>query len=111
MPAVTETIDTVQSVTEGAYKWGFETEIEMEFAPKGLNEDIVRFISKKKNEPQWLLDWRLKAVAIWEKMGEPGWGAGDYPPIGYQGADYHAPPKAGPKTLDEVGPGLRGPQT
>ena len=67
MPAVTETIDTVQSVTEGTYKWGFETEIEMEFAPKGLNEDIVRFISKKKNEPEWLLAWRLKAFAMWQK--------------------------------------------
>ena len=63
MPAVSETIDTVQSVTEGAYKWGFHTDIEMEFAPKGLNEDIVRFISAKKNEPEWLLQWRLKAFA------------------------------------------------
>jgi Fe-S cluster assembly protein SufB len=106
MPAVTETIDTVQSVTEGAYKWGFETEIEMEFAPKGLNEDIVRFISKKKNEPQWLLDWRLKAFAIWQKMEEPRWPAVTYPPIDYQDAHYYAAPKQGPKSLDEVDPEL-----
>jgi Fe-S cluster assembly protein SufB len=106
MPAVTETIDTVQSVTEGAYKWGFETDIEMEFAPKGLNEDIVRFISKKKNEPQWLLDWRLKAFAIWQKMEEPVWAAVNYPPIDYQDAYYYAAPKAGPKSLDEVDPEL-----
>ena len=106
MPAVTETIDTVQSVTEGAYKWGFETEIETEFAPKGLNEDIVRFISKKKDEPQWLLDWRLKAFAIWQKMEEPRWPAVTYPPIDYQDAYYYAAPKAGPKSLDEVDPEL-----
>ncbi|HYI83804.1 MAG TPA: Fe-S cluster assembly protein SufB, partial [Acetobacteraceae bacterium] len=60
-PAVAATLETVQSVTEGPYKWGFETDIETEFAPKGLNEDIVRFISRKKDEPEWLLDWRLKA--------------------------------------------------
>ncbi|MBK1657304.1 Fe-S cluster assembly protein SufB [Paracraurococcus ruber] len=108
MPAVTETIDTVQSVTEGTYKWGFETEIEMEFAPKGLNEDIVRFISKKKNEPQWLLDWRLKAFAIWQKMEEPRWPAVTYPPIDYQDAYYYAAPanKVKPKSLDEVDPEL-----
>ncbi len=60
MPAVAETLDTVQSVTEGTYKWGFETEIEMDFAPKGLNEETVRFISAQKNEPEWLLEWRLR---------------------------------------------------
>ncbi|MFC7553937.1 Fe-S cluster assembly protein SufB [Pseudoroseomonas wenyumeiae] len=108
MPAVTETIDAVQSVTEGAYKYGFETDIEMEFAPKGLNEDIVRFISAKKNEPQWLLDWRLKAYAMWLKMEEPRWPAVKYPPIDYQDSYYYAAPvkKAGPKSLDEVDPEL-----
>lgn len=108
MPAVTETIDAVQSVTEGTYKYGFETEIEMEFAPKGLNEDIVRFISAKKNEPQWLLDWRLKAYAMWLKMEEPRWPAVKYPPIDYQDSYYYAAPvkKAGPKSLDEVDPEL-----
>ncbi|MBX6740642.1 MAG: Fe-S cluster assembly protein SufB [Acetobacteraceae bacterium] len=108
MPAVTETIDTVQSVTEGTYKWGFETDIDMEFAPKGLNEDIVRFISKKKNEPDWLLEWRLKAFAMWRKMEEPRWAAVKFPPIDYQDAYYFAAPKqkAKPKSLDEVDPEL-----
>lgn len=108
MPAVTETIDAVASVTEGPYKYGFETDIEMEFAPKGLNEDIVRFISAKKNEPEWLLEWRLKAFAIWQKMEEPRWPAVKYPPIDYQDAYYYAAPKnkPGPKSLDEVDPEL-----
>src|SRR5215218_4683891 len=107
-PAVAETLETVQSVTEGAYKWGFETDIEMEFAPKGLNEDIVRFISKKKNEPEWLLEWRLKAFALWQKMEEPRWAAVKYPPINYQDAYYYAAPvqKVKPKSLDEVDPEL-----
>lgn len=108
MPAVTETIDTVQSVTEGTYKWGFETDIDMEFAPKGLNEDIVRFISKKKHEPEWLLEWRLKAFAMWRKMEEPRWAAVKFPPIDYQDAYYYAAPKqkAKPKSLEEVDPEL-----
>jgi Fe-S cluster assembly protein SufB len=108
MPAVTETLETVQSVTETGYKYGFETEIEMEFAPKGLNEDIVRFISAKKNEPAWLLEWRLKAFALWKTMREPDWAAVTYPPIDYQDAYYYAAPvkKAGPKSLDEVDPEL-----
>ncbi|WP_027285613.1 Fe-S cluster assembly protein SufB [Rubritepida flocculans] len=108
MPAVAETIETVQSVQEGGYKWGFETDIEMEFAPKGLNEDIVRFISKKKNEPEWLLEWRLKAFALWRKMEEPRWAAVSFPPIDYQDAHYYAAPKqkAAPKSLDEVDPEL-----
>ncbi len=108
MPAVTETIDAVASVTEGPYKYGFETDIEMEFAPKGLSEEIVRFISAKKNEPEWLLEWRLKAYAMWLKMEEPRWPAVKYPPIDYQDAYYYAAPKqkAGPKSLDEVDPEL-----
>ncbi|MBY0330547.1 MAG: Fe-S cluster assembly protein SufB [Acetobacteraceae bacterium] len=108
MPAVTETLETVQSVTDSGYKWGFETDIEMEFAPKGLNEDIVRFISAKKNEPAWLLEWRLKAYALWQKMEEPTWAAVKYPPIDYQDAYYYAAPvqKAKPKSLDEVDPEL-----
>jgi len=108
MPAVTETLETVQSVTETGYKWGFETEIEMEFAPKGLNEEIVRFISRKKDEPAWLLEWRLRAFAIWQKMEEPRWAAVRYPPIDYQDAYYYAAPvqKAKPKSLDEVDPEL-----
>jgi len=108
MPAVTETIDAVASVTEGPYKYGFETEIEMDFAPKGLNEDIVRYISAQKNEPQWLLDWRLKAFAMWKTMEEPRWPSVSYPPIDYQDSYYYAAPKqkAGPKSLDEVDPEL-----
>lgn len=108
MPAVSETIDAVHSVTQGTYKYGFETEIDMEFAPKGLNEDIVRFISAKKGEPAWLLEWRLKAFALWKTMEEPRWPAVKYPPIDYQDAYYYAAPKkkAGPKSLDEVDPEL-----
>ncbi|MBX9699712.1 MAG: Fe-S cluster assembly protein SufB [Acetobacteraceae bacterium] len=108
MPAVTETLETVQSVTDSGYKWGFETDIEMEFAPKGLNEDIVRFISAKKNEPAWLLEWRLKAFALWQRMEEPTWAAVKYPPIDYQDAYYYAAPvqKVKPKSLDEVDPEL-----
>ena len=107
-PAVAATLETVQSVTEGPYKWGFETDIETEFAPKGLNEDIVRFISRKKDEPEWLLDWRLKAFGIWKGMAEPRWAAVKYPPIDYQDAYYYAAPKqkAGPTSLDEVDPEL-----
>ncbi|HYZ31444.1 MAG TPA: Fe-S cluster assembly protein SufB [Crenalkalicoccus sp.] len=106
MPAVAETLNTVQSVTESGYKWGFETDIEMEFAPKGLNEDIVRFISRRKNEPEWLLEWRLKAFALWRKMEEPRWAAVRYPPIDYQDAHYFAAPKQAPKSLEEVDPEL-----
>jgi Fe-S cluster assembly protein SufB len=106
MPPVTETLETVQSVTEGTYKWGFETDIEMEFAPKGLNEDIVRFISRKKGEPEWLLEWRLRAFQIWQGMQEPRWAAVKYPPIDYQDAYYYAAPKARPKSLTEVDPEL-----
>jgi Fe-S cluster assembly protein SufB len=108
MPAVTETLETVQAVTETGYKWGFETDIAMEFAPKGLNEDIVRFISAKKNEPEWLLEWRLKAFAHWLKMEEPTWAAVKYPAIDYQDAYYYAAPvqKVKPKSLDEVDPEL-----
>ena len=70
MPALTETLEQVQSVEK--YKYGFVTDIETDSAPKGLNEDIVRFISAKKNEPKWLLDWRLKAFRKWKKMSETG---------------------------------------
>ena len=93
MPAVSETIEAVQSVTEGAYKWGFHTDIETDYAPKGLSEDIVRFISAKKNEPEWLLEWRLKAYRMWLKMEEPRWPAVSYPPIDYQDAYYYAAPR------------------
>jgi Fe-S cluster assembly protein SufB len=108
MPAVTETLDTVQSVTQSGYKWGFETAIEMDLAPKGLNEDIIRLISARKQEPEWLLDWRLKAYAAWLKMEEPHWARVDHPPIDYQDLHYYAAPKKkqGPRSLEEVDPEL-----
>jgi Fe-S cluster assembly protein SufB len=108
MTAVTETLDTVQSLTQSGYKWGFETEIEMDLAPKGLNEDIIRLISARKQEPEWMLEWRLKAYAAWLKMEEPHWARVDHPPIDYQELHYYAAPKKkdGPKSLDEVDPEL-----
>ena len=91
------------------YKWGFTSEVEQEFAPKGLNEDIVRFISAKKNEPQWMLDWRLDAFRHWLTMESPDWAKLSIPPIDYQDAYYYAAPKAKPTlaSLDEVDPEIR----
>jgi Fe-S cluster assembly protein SufB len=108
MAAVTDTLDTVQSVTQSGYKWGFETTIDMDLAPKGLNEDIIRLISDRKNEPAWMLQWRLKAYAAWLQMKEPQWARVDHPAIDYQDLHYYAAPKkkAGPKSLDEVDPEL-----
>ena len=88
------------------YEAGFVTDIESEKAPKGLNEDIIRFISAKKEEPQWLLDWRLKAYAHWQKMPEPKWAKLNIPEIDYQDAYYYAAPKAKLKSLDEADPKL-----
>jgi Fe-S cluster assembly protein SufB len=92
----------------GAYKYGFITDIEMESAPKGLNEDTVRFISAKKDEPEWLLEWRLRAFRAWTGMSEPDWAQVAYPPIDYQDAYYYAAPKTapGPKSLNEIDPKL-----
>jgi Fe-S cluster assembly protein SufB len=108
MPAVAETLDTVRAVTDGGYKWGFVTDIDMDMAPKGLTEDTVRLISARKQEPEWLLDWRLRAFAAWQAMEEPHWAMLHYPPIDYQDAHYYAAPrkKDGPKSLDEVDPEL-----
>ena len=108
MTVESETLEAVQSVTQSGYKWGFETAIEMDLAPKGLNEDIIRLISARKNEPEWMLDWRLKAFAAWLKMEEPHWARVDHPPIDYQDLHYYAAPKkkAGPRSLDEVDPEL-----
>jgi len=108
MPAVTETLETVQSVTQSGYKWGFSTDIEMELAPKGLSEDTIRLISLRKQEPEWLLEWRLKAFAAWQAMEEPHWAKVEHPPIDYQDIHYYAAPKkkAGPKSLEEVDPEL-----
>ena len=108
MPAVTETLDTVQSVTQSGYKWGWETEIEMDIAPKGLSEDTIRLISDRKQEPDWLLQWRLKAFAAWKQMEEPHWARVEHQAIDYQDLHYYAAPKKkpGPKSLDEVDPEL-----
>jgi Fe-S cluster assembly protein SufB len=108
MPAVSETLDAVQSVTQSGYKWGFETDIEMDLAPKGLNEDIIRLISARKQEPEWLLQWRLKAYAAWLQMEEPHWARVEHPRIDYQDLHYYAAPKKKPglKSLDEVDPEL-----
>ena len=96
------------ALDDTAYKYGFVTEIESELAPKGLNEDTVRFISAKKDEPDWMLEWRLKAFRYWTTMREPTWQKVHYPPIDYQDAYYYAAPKSmdGPNSLDEVDPEL-----
>ena len=104
-----KTVEGVAALEADKYKYGFESDIEQEFAPKGLNEDIVRFISAKKNEPDWMLQWRLDAYARWLTMKEPTWAMVDYPKIDYQDAYYYAAPKSdkdGPKSLDEVDPDL-----
>ncbi|WP_431858323.1 Fe-S cluster assembly protein SufB [Azospirillum sp.] len=108
MAASTETADQVRAFTEKEYEYGFTTDIESEVAPKGLNEDIIRFISAKKEEPEWLLEWRLRAFQAWKAMEEPHWPALTYGPIDYQDAHYYAAPKmkAKPKSLDEVDPEL-----
>jgi Fe-S cluster assembly protein SufB len=94
------------AAAEKAYEWGFSSDIEQEFAPKGLNEDIVRFISAKKSEPDWMLDYRLKAYRHWLTMESPDWAKLNIPPIDYQDAYYYAAPKEKPKigSLDEVDP-------
>ena len=108
MSAATQTLNTVQAVTESGYKWGFETDIEMDLAPKGLNEDTIRLISARKEEPAWLLEWRLKAYAAWLQMTEPHWARVEHARIDYQDLHYYAAPKKkpGPKSLDEVDPEL-----
>ena len=107
MVATVETINQVEQAT-GSYKYGFVTDVEMEKAPKGLNEDIIRFISAKKDEPEWMLDWRLKAYLYWLKMPTPDWAKLNIPPIDYNDIYYYAAPKSAetPKSLDEVDPEL-----
>jgi len=109
MVASIDTVQQVKELTEEKYKYGFFTDIESETAPKGLNEDIVRFISAKKNEPEWLLEWRLKAYRYWLTMPEPKWSKVIHEPIDYQDAYYYSAPKSaadGPQSLDEVDPQL-----
>src|SRR5258705_1682046 len=109
MAAVLETTERVADLAGEKYKYGFVTDIEMERAERGLNEDIVRFISAKKHEPEWMLEWRLEAFRRWKEMTEPNWARVHYPPIDYQNAYYYAAPKSQaerPKNLDEVDPKL-----
>ena len=108
MAAVQATVDRVRSIEVDAYKYGFFSDIESDKAPKGLNDDIVRFISAKKGEPEWLLDWRLEAYRRWTTMETPRWARVDYPEIRYQDLYYFSAPKStsAPKSLDEVDPEL-----
>ena len=102
-----ETIEAVREVS--TYKYGWNTDIEMEYAPKGLNEDIVKLISEKNNEPEWMTSWRLEALERWSKMTEPKWAMVNYPEIDFQDQYYYARPKSmveKPKSLDEVDPKL-----
>ena len=107
MPIQEETIEQVNLATS-KYKYGFSTDLEVDKAPKGLDENIIRLISSKKNEPEWMLDWRLKAFEIWKKMKEPEWAKVNYPKIDYQDIYYYSAPKNTEKlkSLDEVDPEL-----
>ncbi len=106
MAAVQETVERVRSVDVDQYKYGFTTDIESEKAPKGLNEDIIRFISAKKNEPEWMLEWRLDAYKRWLTMTEPTWARVNYPQVDFQDLYYYAAPKQkeGPKSIDDIDP-------
>jgi len=106
VPAVAETIRQVSEIDVDQYKYGFESDIASERAPNGLSEEIIAFISGKKSEPQWMLDWRLQAYQHWLEMREPNWARLKYPPIDFQDICYYAAPKtvSGPASLDEVDP-------
>ncbi len=109
MKVSADTFGQDNDLGDDAYKYGFVSDVESELAPKGLSEDTVRFISAKKNEPAWMLDWRLTAYDHWLTMDEPDWQKPKFPPIDYQDAHYYSAPKSmkdGPKSLDEVDPEL-----
>jgi Fe-S cluster assembly protein SufB len=108
MTARAETLEKISTLAAEGYKYGFFTDIESEQAPPGLNEDTVRFISAKKEEPHWLLEWRLQAFRYWQKMEQPDWAKLLITPINYQAATYYSAPKqtVAPKSLDEVDPEL-----
>ena len=108
MAASVETAEQVRAIAAEKYKYGFVTDIDADTAPKGLSEDIVRLISRKKEEPEWLLDWRLKAYRHWLTMDEPMWANVTFPPIDYQDAYYYSAPKTAdkPKSLDAIDPEL-----
>src|ERR1700742_2882228 len=101
MTAPEDSLGTVRSLTNEGYKYGFVTDIVSDSLPPRLNEDKGRFISAKKEEPQWLLDWRLEAFRHWQKMDNPEWAKLNIAPIDYQAASYFSAPKEGPKSLDE----------
>ena len=104
------TAETLERLTQTDYEFGFVTDVEQDMAPPGLNEDIVRLISAKKEEPEWLLEWRLTAYRHWLTMEKPEWARVHYPPIDYQAISYYAAPKTnkdGPKSLDEIDPEIR----
>src|SRR5246127_5994354 len=108
MAASIDTLDTVRALSQEGYKYGFVTALAADEAPPGLSEDTVRFISAKKEEPEWLLEWRLAAFRAWRTMTQPNWAKLNLTPIDYQAATYYSAPKqtAGPKSLDEVDPEL-----
>src|SRR6202048_1121513 len=107
MPAVQETVDTVRRIDVDQYKYAFVTHIESDKAPKGLSEETVRFISEKKGEPEWMLEWRLGAYRRWLTMSEPTWAKVHYAKIDFQDIYYYSAPRAkGPKSLDEIDPAL-----
>jgi Fe-S cluster assembly protein SufB len=108
MPAVLETVEQVKAIDVDQYKYGFSTDLEMELAPKGLSEEIVRYISAKKNEPEWMTEWRLDAYRRWLTMRDPLWSRVQHPPIDFQDLHYYAAPRmnAAPKSLDEVDPAI-----
>jgi len=104
-----EQLDVLDEVVSSEYKYGFVTNIEQEIAPTGLSEDVIRMISAKKNEPEWMLEWRLKAYRHWLTMKEPTWQNVKFPPIDYQAVSYYAAPKqkVKPNSLDEIDPELK----
>src|SRR6478735_7058373 len=106
---MSDDLKTIERTVSSDYKYGFITDIEADEAPKGLSEDTIRFISAKKNEPEWMLEWRLKAFCHWQKMEEPHWANLNYPRIDYQDIIYYSAPKQkiNPKNLDEIDPELR----
>ena len=106
---MSDSTNTIETFANQEYKWGFVTDIEADAIPRGLNEDVIRLISAKKQEPDWLLEWRLKAFRHWRTMKEPTWANVHYPPIDYQDIIYYSSPKSkktGPKNLNEVDPEL-----
>src|SRR5690606_23975575 len=106
---MSDDLSTIEQAVSSEYKYGFVTNIEAESAPKGLNEDIIRFISAKKEEPDWMLEWRLKAYRQWQKMEQPNWANLKIPPIDFQDIIYYSAPKVKKKlgSLDELDPELK----